>query len=158
MLDPENNFVPRLFHWTHAEVSNIAHANARHSNSWKEWEKTILWTDMHYVFLHEPVVVKGALNFKLKSIGNAMHKLGLFDTHWDNEGPSDGLDAMISAINLYKKRKETQDMSHIEEDKLMIDIAKYNEIDCKIIWEIVNYLRDNNCKPGEYEYDLDVSD
>ncbi|MCJ7636235.1 MAG: hypothetical protein MUO21_01960 [Nitrososphaeraceae archaeon] len=30
--------------------------------------------------------------------------------------------------------------------KLMISIADYNEIDCKVIWEIIKYLRRHHCK------------
>jgi hypothetical protein len=26
----------------------------------------------------------------------------------------------------------------------MLDIAKYNEFDCKVLWEIINYLRKNH--------------
>jgi hypothetical protein len=49
----------------------------------------------------------------------------------------------------------TENNSIIEND-VMKEIIKYNEIDCKMIWEIIKYLRKHNCKLGTYEYDLNV--
>lgn len=154
-LDTTNEFVPRLFHWSQAEVTNLAHASFRHNSKWEEWNKSVLWLDMYHVFTNEPVVVHGALNFKLKSIGKAMHKLGYVETVWGDDGPSDGLEAMISAIKLYKQNLADPTFDVIESN-VMKDIDKYNEVDCKIIWEIVSHLRIHNCKLGTYEYDLNV--
>lgn len=154
-LDTTNEFVPRLFHWSQAEVTNLTHASFRHNAKWEEWNRSVLWLDMYYVFTNEPVVVHGALNFKLKSIGKAMHKLGYVETVWGDDGPSDGLEAMISAIKLYKQNLSDSSFNVIE-SKVMSDIAKYNEVDCKIIWEVVSHLRIHNCKLGTYEYDLNV--
>lgn len=154
-LDPTGEFAPRLFHWSHAEVANMTHAGFRHNAKWDDWNKTIVWVDMYDVFIHEPIVVHGALNFKLKSIGKAMHKLGFVKTVWEDSGPSDGLDAMISAIKLY--RDEIINSKYdIRTNCVMQDIIKYNEVDCKIICEIVDHLRKNNCKLGTYEYNFDV--
>jgi uncharacterized protein len=154
-LDVTNEFVPRLFHWSQAEVTNMSHALIRHNSKWENWNKSVLWLDMYYVFTNEPIVVHGALNFKLKSIGKAMHKLGFVETVWEDDGPSDGLDAMISAIKLYKQ-KISDDSLDVTQNKVMQDIIKYNEVDCKIIWEVVSHLRVHNCKLGTYEYDLNV--
>lgn len=154
-LDNKNEFVPRLFHWSQAEVSNLLHASHRHNSKWTEWNKSVLWLDMYYVFTDEPVVVHGALNFRLKSIGKAMHKLGYINTVWKEDGPCDGLDAMISATKLYKQKLMTNDLNVLE-TKLMSEIISYNEVDCKIIWEIVSHLRVHNCKLGSYEYDLNI--
>lgn len=154
-LDTTNEFVPRLFHWSQAEVTNLTHASIRHNAKWGEWNKSVLWLDMYYVFTNEPVVVHGALNFRLKSVGKAMHKLGYVETVWGDDGPSDGLEAMISAIKLYKQNLSDPSFNVIA-SKIMADIAKYNEVDCKIIWEVVSHLRIHNCKLGTYEYDLNV--
>lgn len=154
-LDVNNEFVPRLFHWSSAEVTNLAHASLRHNAKWEEWNRNILWTDMYYVFTNEPIVVKGALNFKLKSIGKAMYKLGYIETIWGDDGPSDGLEAMISAIKLYKQNLG-KDVEDITTNDVMRDIIKYNEVDCKVIWEVVTYLRKHNCKLGTYQYDFNI--
>lgn len=147
-----DKYIPRLFHWTNAEVTNLKHANDRHRNKWTQWESTILWVDMYYVFFNEPIVVKGSLTFKLKDIGKAMYNMQMINTTWNDEGPHDGLDAMIQSIKYYKnKMNNIQSRDDIESFKLIID---YNEIDCKVIWDIVSYLRKNNCKPNMFLYDL----
>lgn len=133
-FDPNNIYVPRLFHWSHAEVTNFAQVNSRHNYKFLKWEQNIQWLDMYNVFINEPIVVHGALNFKLKSIGKSLHKLKLIKSCWDDNGPSDGLDAMYSAIKHYTE----------QDTELMNNIIKYNEMDCKILWEIVLYLRYNH--------------
>lgn len=148
-LDIKQEYVTRLFHWSHAEVTNFIHVNNRHDGRWNEWEKNILWTDMYNVFSNEPIVVKGALNFRLKEIGKAMHKLGYIKTLWDDNGPVDGFDAMLEAVKYYKNNTN---------NNIIQAIINYNEIDCKIIWEIVKYLRKNNCQTNLFEYDLNIYD
>lgn len=154
-LDLKNEFVPRLFHWSNAELTNLEHASFRHNKKWENWQKSVIWVDMYSVFTQEPIVVHGALNFRLKSIGKAMYNLGYVKTKWENDGPSDGLEAMISAIKLYREKMLNKNLN-LTENKIMNDIIKYNEVDCKIIWEIVSYLRTHNCKIGTFEYDFNV--
>lgn len=151
-LNPKNDFVPRLFHWSPAEIRNLEHVNIRHNNEWKDLDNplTAIWTDMCSVFTNEPIVVKGALNFKLKEIGRAMYKLRYIRTLWKEDGPSDGFDAMISAIQYYKEKDNNT--LNVQTKKIFDEIIKYNEVDCKVIWEIVKYLRENNCKPDMFEY------
>jgi hypothetical protein len=143
-FDPKSEFIPRLFHWSPAEVTNFRHVNMRHSEKWIEWEKNILWTDMYYVFTNEPIVVKGALNFRLKEIGKAMYNLGFVTTLWDDNGPSDGLAAMIDAVKYYKNK--SNNLKLLTDDVMFKAVIDYNEIDCKVIWEIVSYLRKRNVR------------
>lgn len=126
---------PRLFHWSHAEKSILGLLNTRHKNSWGSWIKDITWIDLCKLFIDEPIVLKGAKNFNLKEIGKNLYNLGLIKTCWF-DGPSNGLDAMMFAIDYYKN-KAPNNMNHI---------LRYNEIDCKIIWDITNYLRNNHTK------------
>ncbi|NBX74945.1 MAG: hypothetical protein EBQ92_00115, partial [Proteobacteria bacterium] len=102
--DHTGEYMPRLFHWSMAEVNNFRHANNRHREKWVEWQKNIVWVDMYNVFTTEPIVVKGALNFKLKEIGGSLHRLGLIDTMWKETGPSDGFTAMLEAVEYYKEK------------------------------------------------------
>lgn len=136
-LDPEGKYAPRLFHWSPAEVNNFEHAQKRHEFKWDDWETTIYWLDMYSVFTSEPIVVKGSLNFKLKNIGGAFYNLGLIETVWDDNGPVDGFVAMLAAIKYYNTNENCR-------DNVMHTIIKYNEIDCKVIWDIVRYLRAHN--------------
>lgn len=128
------NIPIRIFHWSHAEKTFIASADDRHRNKWTSWLSTIEWVDLCQIFKSEPIVIKDAFDFSIKSIGSALFKHNKIKTHWDTN-ITNGLNAMMDAIKYYKTK-----------DELIIqDIEKYNEIDCKIMWEITDYLRKNHC-------------
>jgi predicted RecB family nuclease len=103
------------------------------------FDTMVQWIDMCKVFETVPIVVRGSFRFKLKHIGNAFYNNGLIDTHWTDGRMSDGFRAMLEAIKLYRLNKP---MSKNEE--MYKEIIDYNEIDCRVIWEIVNYLRLNH--------------
>jgi hypothetical protein len=93
------------------------------------------------VVREEPIVVRGALNFGLKTVAKAMHSHSLIDTSW-GDGPTDGLGAMVGAWWCDREVRSTgTPMSDID---LMKDIALYNEVDCKVMMEIVRHLRQNH--------------
>ena len=137
---PKN--IPKMFHWSPAEIINFNHASDRHSNRWNKWNEDIIWIDMHNIFISEPIVVKGSLNFKLKDIGKAFYKLGLIQTSWEIDGPSDGLGAMMDSIKYYKNK--SNDKNDDDNKKTFEMVTKYNEIDCKVMFEIISYLRKNH--------------
>ena len=138
LLDKNEKYNTRLFHWSHAERTMLSNAFDRHPELLKKWENYIEWIDMCDIFITEPIVIKGALCFKLKEIGNALYSLGLINTYWDNKNMSTGIDAMVTGIKYYQKENKT------EEDKIKFnEIIKYNEIDVKVLYEIVNFLRSN---------------
>jgi hypothetical protein len=137
-LDPFMEYVPRLFHWSHAELTNLQHVQQRHGSKWNYLETSVVWVDMYSVFTSEPIVVKGALNFRLKTIGKAMYKLGLIDILWEDNEVTDGLAAMMHAVKYYTGDVENTNVS------IMDTIVDYNEIDCKVIWAIIKYLRLNH--------------
>jgi predicted RecB family nuclease len=95
---------------------------------------------LYEVFIKEPIVVKGALNYSLKTITKALHKNNLVKTTWNSSNPcGNGLNAMLLAHKCYEKNeKVTNDILTIK------NIEEYNEIDCKSIWEILEYLRKNH--------------
>lgn len=142
--------ISRLFHWTGAEIRFINKAitrilsdeNTQLSNLIKTFQQHSMWVDMYKVFESEPIVVKGSYRFKLKHVGNAFHSHGLIDTKWDDGKMSDGFKAMLEAIKLYRANPL---ITH--EHDMYKEIIDYNEIDCRVMWEIVNYLRDNHCVP-----------
>jgi len=124
----------RLFHWGSVEKTLMDAALIRHSidNRNIPWlgYSSIDWIDMCSVFTAGPVVVKGALSFKLKEIAGAMFSNGLIKTRWSDGELSNGLAAMHQAISYYSKKEGN-----------MAEIKKYNMIDCKVVWEIVRCLR-----------------
>lgn len=95
------------------------------------------WADLHNVFKTEPIVLKDCYKFGLKPIAKAMRKHKMISANIESEC-NNGMTAMVNAWNCYKKSNNpaTSDM--------MKDIAKYNEFDCKVLWEILSYLRENH--------------
>ena len=57
---------------------------------------------MSKIFLEEPIVIKNALSYSLKSVAKALYKNKLITTIWPTDSNcSDGLNAMMMAIELY---------------------------------------------------------
>lgn len=139
-LDPAN-IQPRIFHWSHAETN--AYRSARERHGWPAGWPELGWYDfLDKVMRAEPVVVRGALNFGLKSAARAMRRHGLIETDWDDNNPVDGLGAMVGAWRCDAEARQLGfPMSKLP---LMNDIADYNEVDCKAMMEIVRYLRANH--------------
>jgi hypothetical protein len=133
ILDNNLKNIPKFFHWSCAELTNIKHINNRHNNNFDYFlnEDKFIWIDMYKIFISEPITVKGSLTFKLKDICNAMYKLGLIQSYWKDDGPNNGFSAMLSAIEYYKQKNES----------ILKSIIDYNHTDCKVLWEIIEYLR-----------------
>ncbi len=145
---PEINSVSRAFHWTDAEIRflerSVQRIIAKDPSQRKlidQFNTDIVWVDLCKIFQQDPIVVKGCFRYKLKHIANAMYSHGLITTHWSDGEMSDGFRAMLEAIKLYR----TDDILSIT-NKLYKDIVDYNEVDCKVMWDIVRYLRANHVK------------
>lgn len=123
----------KMYHWSHAEVSAYSSLKYRHSNKINFTNMTFY--DLSKVFINEPITVYGALDFSLKSIAKALNNNNLINSSWDTTSAcSNGLNAMILANNIYNENNEI-DKSNLT----MKEIIYYNEIDCKVMWEI-HYL------------------
>lgn len=142
LLDPDGD-EPRLFHWWHHEPTWLEtqynSAKARHPGN--DWPSPRWFDFCTRVMTAEPVVVRGAFEFKLKPVTKAMHELGLVETLWE-EGPTDGLGAMVGAWSCAKKAREHGCM--LSETELMQEIMRYNEVDCRAMMEIIRYLRQHH--------------
>ena len=143
-LDPGND-KPRIFHWSKAEIISLetaySSARARHGER-ADWPKDLNWYDfLTEVMRGEPVVVRGALGFGLKAVANAMHSHNIIETNWA-DSPVDGLGAMVGA---WRSEEEAEKRGvPMTELPLMHEIVSYNEVDCKVMMEIVRYLRANH--------------
>jgi hypothetical protein len=143
-LDNKNKNNSRFIHWTKAEPSQYN----------KCIEKFMLpnknFIDLFEVFKKEPIVIKGAFSFSLKDIANAMYKNNMIKTCWSNIETNNcnnnetikcnnGQDALLLGILLYK------DNNILKEDNNILKIIRdYNEVDCKVLFEIIQYLRFNH--------------
>ena len=96
--------------------------------------------DLYKLFREEPITINGSLNFSLKSIAKAMNKNKLIKTSWDSTNPcSNGLNAMLLAHKAYEESKGPITNNNV----IMHNIVHYNQVDCKVLWEILTYLRLN---------------
>lgn len=130
-----NKTEPVFVHWSHAEKTLYKKAQLRHLNLQNK-----KFVDLYQVFYNEPISVKGALSYSLKEIARAMYKNNLIKTIWKTSNVcSDGRTSMVLANQCYQNNKVvTKDLP------IMKDIIDYNEIDCKCMWEIIEYLRANH--------------
>jgi predicted RecB family nuclease len=130
---------PKIYYW-HAEKTFWNSAEAKQGqgrelilNNWNNRK----WTDLYKLFQEEPIVIKDCFKFGLKSIAKAMRKHGMISTQNESEC-GNGATAMIRAWKAYS---ESEDPKNSNEMK---DIIKYNEFDCKVLWEILTFLRKNH--------------
>jgi hypothetical protein len=123
----------RFIHWTKAEPSNYNKCIEK----FKLPNKNFI--DLYDVFLNEPIVIKGALNFSLKEVSKAMYNLKLINSTWLSSSCESGLDALYNSIKLYESNRPIR-----KTNSNLKDIIDYNEIDCKVLYEIITYLRNNH--------------
>jgi hypothetical protein len=127
-------------HWSAAEPVTfdnvlIKYKHLKQNNKYK----VIEWCDLLHIFRTEPIVIKGCLNFKLKSVAKAMYEHGFISTIWEDTNIPDGQIAMIETIKADTKASKLKiPMTKLPIVKSMI---KYNEIDVKVLQEILSYLR-----------------
>ena len=132
-LDNNKN---RFIHWSPAEVLSYKKLRSRLALPLPDKN----FYDLHKVLKDNFFATKGALNYSLKSIAKSMYMNGLINISWDTTSPcSNGLNAMLLAYNIYDKVRPSQTIDL--DEPVMKDIIHYNEIDCRVLWEILSYLR-----------------
>jgi hypothetical protein len=77
--------------------------------------------------------------FGLKAFAKALYGHGLIETSW-GDSQVDGLGAMVGAWACDAEARE-RGVPMIEL-ALMREIAEYNEVDCRVMMEILAYLRE----------------
>ena len=142
----ERNF-PKMFcwyaepnFWRNAEERQFDIAFEKNDTERKDlisdkW-KINNWVDMCKIFQEEPIVIKDCYKFGLKSIAKAMYRHKMIKTTLESNCDN-GLTCMVKAWELYKNKEDLN-------SELMDDIKKYNKFDCKVLWEITEYLRKNH--------------
>ncbi len=102
------------------------------------------WCDLIDVFKTEPIVIKDCFKFDLKTIAKCMKKHNMIDVCLESKCAT-GLTAMINAWKCYNSSRD------ISKDDVFKDIIKYNEFDCKVLWDILHYLRENHVAKIPYK-------
>jgi hypothetical protein len=130
----------RIVHWSPAEQSNFerAYDNARARHPDRAWPELPWYDLLRDVIQAEPVVVRGAFSFSLKAIARSMRANGLIATDW-GEGLADGAGAMVGAWNAATEAKRRG--VALGDTETMREVARYNEVDCRVMAEILDYLR-----------------
>ena len=86
-------------------------------------------------FKDNSILILGAFNFSLKTIANKMKEFNMIETNWDDLDCQNGQDAMFKAWKMYVTN---------ENFEFLDNVIKYNEIDCKTMFEIHKYLKLNH--------------
>ena len=146
----------RMYHWSPAEIIMMKHFENRSKGKLKvtDWLKTITCIDFCKVFKNEPIVIKGVFGFGLKEIATKMHQHKMINTKWEEvDAPANGFEANIQGCQYYAFMDKYNEMSDTEKKHNIIDHTKYlkmfasiiyyNRVDCVVVWEIVNYFRNN---------------
>jgi hypothetical protein len=120
-----------VYHWTAAEVT-----------FWKNNEK-LFWVDLAKIFIDSGITVKGVYNYKLKNISRGLKSFGLLHTVWDNTF-ADGLAAMTGYIYSVSENSVNENsasgVSENERRLIKKEIMYYNEVDCKVLSEIKDFM------------------
>ena len=95
--------------------------------------------DLLNVFKQSPITFKNVYNYGLKNIAKKMAENKMISTKWEDNN-LDGLGAMVATWNCDDKIYEG-DKRKLKDFDEMKQIIKYNEIDCKVMWDILNYIK-----------------
>jgi hypothetical protein len=128
-----NNTI-HIYHWGHAEYNYFQYIHKTYPKI--DFPKYQLINVLDH-FRMEPIIVQGVFKFGLKSVGKALYKHGLIQTTWDEN--DNGLDAMIQFKELCQNHDRRIPLKRYLEIQ---DIINYNRIDCQVLYEIVELLRD----------------
>ena len=91
------------------------------------------WIDMCKIFQDTPIIIKGAFDFKLKTIVKALNILGYINLHLPT-GCNSGMESIELAKTFYKTR----------EDELYSCLKEYNEYDCKALYLIKKTIEEKH--------------
>lgn len=133
IVNKEKNKI-NIYHWGHAENNYFQYIHKRYPKI--HFPEYRLINILDY-FRMEPIIVQGVFKFGLKSIGKALYNHGLIDTTWDEN--DNGLESMIHFKQICKNNNKQIPVKRYLEIK---DIIEYNRIDCQVLYEIVELLRE----------------
>jgi hypothetical protein len=136
-----------FYHWSQAETTFFNNMIDRQWEYFDELDKktfdNIKFNDVLSIFKYNPIVVKGAYNFSLKTIGTALFNLGLIKSSWNNHNQKNenGFSVMLK-MNEYNKEAIKLKMN-LTDFKEVNDVIHYNMVDCNVLAEIITFLQDS---------------
>lgn len=118
---------PNVYYW--CAEKNFWNSSTKSHNI----DVHINWKDMCKIFKDEQIIIKNCFGFGLKEITKNMKEFGMIDTELESEC-TNGMVAMMKAWKCYSLKNPSS-------SPIMKDIEKYNEFDCKAMFDILTFLR-----------------
>ncbi len=130
-----------LYHWSKAEPTFFEKMLERQFDVMDEEEHQMIgdidFMDILDIFKYQPITIKGAYDFGLKTIANAMYKNGMIRTIWEND-----LNGFTVMLQIDKYNKEAVELGlKLTDYQEVNDIITYNMVDCQVLAEIIVYLQ-----------------
>ena len=125
-----------VYHWSNAEIYLLKNACKRHNLNIK-----IKNYDLLKLYKEIPITIKGCFSFGLKDISKALYRHGFIKTKYE-DSTLNGLDAMLVALIAEKECSENK-IEKISNMSKMKDIIKYNYVDCRLLLDLLNFVRNN---------------
>jgi len=124
------------YHWGNAEKVYLKYMKHKYPDlQFPEIELI----DLCIYFKKEPIVIQGCFGYGLKEIAKYLYNHNLIEHCWEDD--LNGLDAMYLLLQFAKKANENKiPMKRYSKIK---EIVNYNDMDCRVVYDIVMYLRTN---------------
>lgn len=122
---------PKCLYW-YAEENFWKRALSRHDT---HDHALIPWIDLYQPWIDQCIVIRGALNFKLKTLIRAMNTNGLIDVELPPDECSDGLQAMQQALDHYSLASPKPNV-----EEAFRSIIEYNRLDCLYVFELYKFI------------------
>jgi hypothetical protein len=132
----------RLYHWSHIErtlfkkkVNLLCLSGEKYNLPW--FDLIMVFRDKQY-----PIIIKNCISFKLKDIIKKLNEYNLLSLKWDEL--DDGLLSSYKAHNIYENAISPfdymQDITINSKISELNSIIKYNEIDCKAVFLLLQLI------------------
>ncbi len=130
-----------LYHYSNAEPSFFNKSIERNNI---KFDLNYKWVDLLKIIKQSNFVVKGAFNFSLKSIVNALVNLKEIDISKSYSGLEvvNGMQAMIATFLCDDECENTN--QKLEDFDIIKSVINYNEIDCLSLSEVLRVIEKND--------------
>jgi len=128
----------KLYHYAHADQTLLSRCFDQTDLNKQQSAivKRIEWCDLYKIVRDEPICMKGALDFSLKSIVSALSVQGKINVSYKDMQIQSGMDGFMAAVSA-SSEPNTPFSAH----ELVRETIKYNELDCRALQEILFYFR-----------------
>lgn len=143
--------IPPLYHWAHIEKSFFLGLCDRliqtigpdvYDDIYRI-KNELIWFDLLDCFKNNPIIINGCFKFGLKEISRRLSELGLIKTIWNSNSKclSDST-TMVIAQKAYQTSMQTG--IAINQIQVIKEIMEYNKVDCIVLQEIIDILKEKN--------------